>query len=395
MTLERRSGEPGAGLVGREGSRIRALLTRLSLGLLRSFLRGRAQAPVPATPPRKILVMQLQQVGDSVIFTPALAAIHRRWPHAVIDVLASPASAQLYSRFPWVGRVVVDPHSTSRASRKLPERSVIRALRRERYDVVVADVAQHSLRYGLIAWLTGAPVRIGFDVEGRGLFYTHRITCPPGTDYLRCNLLAAAAIGADVADAREELHYDASDREHADALLRDAGVDPSRPLVLMHPASNWQSKTWFEDRWARLADALALDGVEVGFVGTPAEAEYVEIIRRSMTAPSISLAGATSLTQLAALLDRCDLFVGTDSGPRHIAGALGRPMVTVMSSQDLAFRWSLARPNETVIRTDPECSPCFQPTCSHRTCMDLIDAARVVAACRSRLGRDLAASPMA
>ena len=363
------------------------------LFVLRSVLKP--HDPQIAVVPRRILVMQLQQVGDSVIFTPALAAIHRRWPDAVIDVLASPVSAQLYSRFPWVRRVVVDPHSTSKASRKLPELALLRALRREKYDVVVADVAQHSLRYGLIAWLTGAPVRVGFDVEGRGVFYTHPLRCPPRTDYLTCNLMAAAALGARVDDAHEELHVDAADRSHAETLLRDAGVDPSRPLVLMHPASNWQSKTWFEDRWARLADALALDGAQVGFVGTPAEAEYVEGIRRAMTGPSVSFAGRTSLTQLAALLDRCDLFVGTDSGPRHIAGARGRPVVTVMSSQDLAFRWTLARPNETVIRTDPACAPCFQPACSHLTCMDLIDAARVIAACRARLGRDVAASSMA
>jgi heptosyltransferase II len=382
--VARPSSVRSAGLVGTATGRS-ALVDRLLLPALRVLARVRRRQPVVT--PARILVLQLQQVGDSVIFTPALGAIHRRFPDAILDVLANPVSCQLYEKFPYVRKVWVDPGAVSGSGRVLPPVALLRRLRAERYDLTIACVAQHSLKYGLVSWLTGAPARFGFDVEGRGVFYTHALECPADLSYLLCNLQLARALGADVDDAREELHFDAADASHADRLLKEAGVNPSHPLVIVHPASNWQSKTWFEDRWAALADALASEGAQIVFVGTAKESAYVESVRAVMRAPSASLAGRTSLTQLTALLDRCHLFVGTDSGPRHLAGALGRPQVTVMSSQDYAHRWTLARPNEVVLRTDPECSPCLQSQCGHRRCMQLIETFQAVEASRELLRR--------
>jgi ADP-heptose:LPS heptosyltransferase len=245
---------------------------------------------------------------------------------------------------------------------------MLTAARRVRYDCVLACVNQVSFRYALIAALTGARRRIGFDVASAGFLFTRRLTVPPDVNVIRANMLLAAAVDADAANPVEEFWFDDADREAA------AHVVPEQPFVVIHPGSNWQSKTWYADRWAAVADALA--PLVPVFVGTAAEAPLVEEIGRG-----ISLVGKTDLCQLGAVMERAELCITTDSGPRHIAGALGRPLVTVMSSLDEPHRWTFDRPNEIVLRTDPPCAACQLSYCSHRTCRDRVTVDAVLAAC--------------
>jgi ADP-heptose:LPS heptosyltransferase len=297
----------------------------------------------------KILLLQLQQVGDSMAVSPLIRALHQRYPDMMLDVLASPAAQAVHRKSPHV-------HAMRTAARGI------------RYDCVLACVNQVSFRYALIAALTGARRRLGFDVGGAGFLFTRRMSIPPGMNVLKANMLLAAALDADAANPVEEFWFDDADREAAAHLV------PERPYVVIHPGSNWQSKTWYADRWAAVADALA--PLVPVFVGTAAEAPLVDEIGRG-----ISLVGKTDLCQLGAVMERAELCITTDSGPRHIAGALGRPLVTVMSSLDEPYRWTFDRPNEIVLRTDPPCAACLLSYCSHRTCMDRVTVDAVLSAC--------------
>jgi 3-deoxy-D-manno-octulosonic-acid transferase/heptosyltransferase-1 len=260
----------------------------------------------------------------------------------------------------------------------------MRRIREEKYDLVIADVTQRSLRYGMVARATGAPIRAGFDSDGRGFMYNLRLSLPDQMDFVDCNLQLAAALGAPSTNRQLECFYDASDAEHAEALL--AGFGDARPLIAIHPVSNWQSKTWFVHRWANLADELVERlGARVVFVGSARERPYIEAVNRDAAHQHGSLAGMTTLAQLGAVFARADLVISTDSGPRHIASAMQRPQVTLMSSFDLPYRWQFGWPTETVLRTDPACSPCFQNFCSHRQCMAEITEEAVLNACVERL----------
>jgi ADP-heptose:LPS heptosyltransferase len=281
--------------------------------------------------------------------SPLLRALHRRYPDMMLDVLASPAAKAVHRKSPHV-------------------HAMLTAARGVRYDCVLACVNQVSFRYAMIAALTGARRRIGFDVDGAGFLFTRRLTIPKGVNVLNANMLLAGAVDADASSPVEEFWFDDADREAAAHLV------PEQPYVVIHPGSNWQSKTWYADRWAAVADALA--PLVPVFVGTAAEAPLVEEIGRG-----ISLVGKTDLCQLGAVMERAELCITTDSGPRHIAGALGRPLVTVMSSLDEPYRWTFDRPNEIVLRTDPPCAACLLSYCSHRTCMDRLTVDAVLSAC--------------
>jgi heptosyltransferase-2 len=333
---------------------------------------------------RAILVLQLQQLGDSVVFTPALRALRERFPDARLDMLCGPISFELYRKCRYLDNIYVHRPLEARRQRTREFFSLMRTLRRVHYDLAVADVTQTAAWYATVAWLAGAPQRIGFDVDHRGFLFTTRLQPPAESNFVDCNLSIARMFGMANPSPAVECFFDEDDRQYAEFLL--GNTMGSGPIIGVHPASNWQSKTWFPERWATVADALVSEhGASIIYVGTSKEHQYIDDIIGRMKAPARSVAGETTLSQLAALLSRCDLFVGTDSGPRHIAAGTGISQVTVMSSQDRPARWNFKRDQEVILRTDPSCSPCLLNYCSHRQCMVEITEARVLGACRHLL----------
>jgi ADP-heptose:LPS heptosyltransferase len=348
-------------------SALRAALPAVA-AVARHAVRREPDTPVALPSQPKVLLLQLQQIGDSMVVSPLLRALHARYPEIQLDLLATPVALAVHKKNPRVHAVHLVPGADRLTDPAW--RSALRAIRAARYDCVMACVNQVSFRYALIAAATGAPRRIGFDVDRAGFLYTRPLVVPDGVDVIRANMLLAAAVDA-AAEPVEEFWFDDVDRAAV------ASVVPSQPFVVIHPGSNWQSKTWYAERWAAVAEGLA--PLHPVFVGT--DGPLVEAIGRLMHSPWTSLAGKTDLCQLGALLERAELCVTTDSGPRHIAGALGRPLVTVMSSLDRPYRWTFQRPNEGVLRTDPPCAACLLSYCSHRTCMDRLSVDMVLSAC--------------
>ena len=331
--------------------------------------------------PRRILILQLQQLGDSVVFSPTLRAIRERFPDAELDLLTSPIASQLYAKSPYPSRIFrADRWGTrEHGTRLLPLVPLIRKLRARRYDWVIADATQHSFKYSLIAFAIGAPVRIGFDVDSRGRLFTHRLALPSDAPLALCNLAIACVVGANAQPRPEEISFDAEDTSRIDALLRERGIAQETRVVLIHPGSNWQSKLWYADRFAKVADAVAMRShCCIVFVGTAGETVEVEATRSAMHADSVSLVGATSLTELAALCARASLFIGTDSGPRNVAGAVGTRTVVVVSAQEDTSRWFGYRAGELAVRASARCIGCYYSRCAHRLCMRAISENDVI-----------------
>jgi ADP-heptose:LPS heptosyltransferase len=338
--------------------------------------------------PRRILILQLQQIGDSVIFTPTLRALRVRFATSEIHMLASPVAAQFYRKSPHVDRIhVAQSWSTTRKGKRLkPLLPILRMLRRERFDCVITDIAQQSFKYSLIAYLTGAPLRVGFNRAHRGFLHTCQVPFRPDANWVECNLDLARVFGSVTTGSREEVGFDASDTERVGEQLRTAGHDETRRLVALHTGSNWQSRTWYRDRWARLADTVREEfAADIVFIGGASEQPYVEGIRSRMTGPSISLVGATDIPGLAALASRLALFIGTDSGPRHVTGAVGTAHITLMCAQDDTARWLGFRLGEVVMRSEPACKGCYFESCAHKVCMDAIELSLILARCRALL----------
>ena len=345
-------------------------------------------APVPATAPERVLVLQLQQLGDSVIFTPTLRALREYWPNARIDLLTTAVAAHIYAKSPYHHRLhVAKTWAPSRKGSRIgPLLPLLRQLRGERYDCTITDLAQQSFKYSLIAWLIRAPVRVGFNIGGRGFLHNVRIRFRPDANWVDANLDIARTLGAAPRSTREEVVFDTADTERVHGLLREGGHVQGRRVIAVHTGSNWQSRTWYAERWAALLDTLGMrHDATIVLVGSGGEREYIEGVRTGMTRPSISLAGVTDIPQLAALCAMADLFIGTDSGPRHIARASGCPHVVVMCAQDDTDRWLGWGKGEVVLRSLPPCSGCYFAHCAHKVCMDSLEHERVFEWCEALL----------
>ncbi len=293
----------------------------------------------------RILILQIQQLGDTLAAVAVVGAIHRRYPGASIDVLAGPMAAAVYERSPHVRRIHAVPPSATAVGGALAWARAIRAVRRERYDCVLACTNHVSLRHGLLAWLTGAPERIGFDRAGRGFFFTTRLAVQSDRSCYDENMdLARAVDGAATArgGGARELRVDGIDDHRVSALLTAHHVPDDRPLVVLHPGANWQSKTWYAERWGAVADALADEGYSPVFVGIEREAVLVEDVPAWHAAPG-SLArgrddgvGARGAARARRLVRRHRLGSPASGGRRRVsagddherarrAGALANP----------------------------------------------------------------------
>ncbi|RPH41481.1 MAG: lipopolysaccharide heptosyltransferase II, partial [Planctomycetota bacterium] len=235
-----------------------------------------------------------------------------------------------------------------------------------------------SFSAAFLAWSAGIPRRIGYAGGGRTKLLTemprpldrrHRV-------YHYHHLLSALGTPPAVTPPRLEIP--------ADAAAWAEEKMPGGPWIGINPGATYgAAKQWFPDRFIDLGRKLSERGKLV-VVGGPAEQELGEKVAKGVG--GICIAGRTSVTQLAAAIARCRLFVTNDTGPMHVADAVGTPMVAIFGPTD----WIVTPPfgkNHTIVRHEIECSPCLKRVCplGHHECMKKIDVGQVLRACEAKL----------
>lgn len=367
-------------------------------GLLRRVRPGQRKPPELAEV-RSILAVRLDLMGDLVFTLPALRALREAAPAARLTVLVLPYAADLVRNLPFVDRVVaVDVHRWRRpgvwAGPAWSELGVALAeVRGERYDLGISFYGRVGTAAAL---LSGARYLAGYSGEGYPYAFDLAL---PGKRYERrrheaeycLDLVRGLGVAAEL--AAPELRVDSTAAERAEGLLGAAGLGPGEKLVALHPgALNMAAKRWIPGRWAAVADRVQKElGRRVVLVGSPSELPLVERVRSEMATPAVVLAGRTSVAELAALLARCELFLGGDSGPLHVASALGVPSVSVYGPTDPALTGPLG-PRATVLMAGVDCAPCYDlsspPVCRRGDliCMADVPVDRVFDAAREALG---------
>jgi heptosyltransferase-2 len=371
--------------------------------------------PAPINNPR-ILAVKLADLGDLLMITPALQALRAAHPGARLDLLAPPSSAHLLRGAPFLDHILtfdkfpfdslgglLDP------ARVLATLGFIRALRKARYDVLVIfhhfTMLWGTLKFGVLSLASGAPVRAGLD-NGRGRFLTLRARddgfgARHEADYW---LQVAALLGADPAAGWQPyLPISAADRSAASRLLSELQNRHDGPLVALHlGAGNYSpARIWPIERFAAVARALIDDGVGVVVLGGPEEEEKGVQLQELVGCKEkvLNLAGRTSIHESAAVLASCDLFLGNDSGPMHVAAAMGTPVVAVFGPSNAQAWGPYTPPGEpdihTIVSMDLPCQPCFyrahslglREGCGPRPCLTQLGHEHVLEACRRVLQR--------
>ena len=322
--------------------------------------------------PRRILIIKPSALGDIVHALPVLKLLRTRFPNATIDWLVVPAFASLLEEHPLLNGVVrFDRKGMSGWWRNWKEAKALfafsRDLRNRKYDLVI-DL-QGLLRSGWMAWQTRAATRVGFAYarEFASLAYTHRVTQPtPERHAVERYLDIAEALGC----GRRPIKFDFAIGEADRAAARDLVGGSERYAVLL-PGTNWPTKRWPVEHFAALVTPLRERGLDV-FMAGAADVAGFEL------PGAMSVAGRTSLKQLVALLAQASVVVANDSGPMHIASALGVPLVTPFGPTNPVRTGPYGRP-ETVIQLDLVCRPCYSRTCTHQSCMKWITPEQVMA----------------
>jgi lipopolysaccharide heptosyltransferase II len=335
---------------------------------------------------RRILFIKPSSLGDIVHALPALAALRRSFPQAHIAWLVKRQWAELLERVEGIDRVwPVGPGLAGWLSE-------IPGLRAERFELAV-DL-QGLFRSALMGRLAGCPVRIGFanGREGSPFLYTQRVAVPTSEMHaVDRYLLVTDALGAArPASPQFPFRISSADREQASAVLNRAGVKAGSPWIAMNVSARWPTKRWPQEAFAAVADRLHEEGSgPVVLIGGPedrADAQAVTSLSRSAAVKDLT--GMITLGLLPALLQSASALVTNDSGPMHVAAAVGTPVVALFGPTSQVRTGPYGKQHRVLTHPLP-CSPCFSRCCTNaveRECLTGIEPARVEEAVRSLLG---------
>lgn len=387
----------------------------LAMSIIGGFLwLGRLGKKLPPlTPasfhPKRILVIRLDLIGDLVLSLTVVRALKRTYPGAEIDLLATPGSAKVALHDPnLTGIITYDPNIWRRPKALVQlknwreARKLLHRLRACQYDLAVSVYGNWA---ATLAVLSGAKRRVGYRSESYPGFMTDNVPGGiPGrwrhwaplddkheVDY--CLALAQAA-GATLtpADRIPQLYVDEQSRQEIEQLLLQEGAQQGKSLIVCHVCSNnGQSKRWPIPYWATLIDRLIREeSSQIVLTGTPNDLPIVKSVISRMHEHAINLAGKTNLTQLTALLQQADLVISGDSGPMHMAVAVGAPLIAIHGPTNPSLGGPVS-PDATILRSDIWCSPCYNARdpadCRFFTtqCMKDISPAQVFTVARDKL----------
>jgi lipopolysaccharide heptosyltransferase II len=343
--------------------------------------------PQPLAPPRwdwsdvrKVLLVRLRSIGDTVLATPSLFALKRFLPNVKVDILVEDWVAPLLDNHPHVDNVVVLERGGF-----MTRARVARELRAANYDVV------YNLHGGTTATFltraTGARYRVGFKTYQYAQLHNHQAPSPlllwgqQKTHSVEQQLALPGWTGVPVTDRpRTQLGISERAAETVNRLLGEAGLSEQK-LALIHPAAAFATKQWATQNFARVAEFMVERGLAPVAVAAPNEKELLE---KLCSAASVKITTLDlSLPEVAALAARSELFVGNDSGIAHIASAVGTPAVVIFGSSNIAHwrPWNSA-PAEVVFEEMP-CQPCHGYFCEkfeQPECILRVPVTRVIAA---------------
>jgi heptosyltransferase-2 len=337
-------------------------------------------------PAMNVAIFLPNWVGDAVMATPTLRAVRRYFgPAARIVGILRPQLADLLAGTPWIDDLhAFDPRSRQKEHGRL---ALIARLRRERVDIAL--LLTNSLHTAVMAWLGGARQRVGYARDGRSWFLTHRV--PPlrdGRGYrpapmVESYLALARAIGCPDESPQLELCITSNEAEQATGVWRDLGLSTNGHVVALNSTGAYgAAKLWPPEHCAAFARGIVdeLDHDVLVLCGPGERDAARQIAARSGSSRVHSLAAQeVSLGLTKGCLARCRLMVSTDSGPRHIAAALGLPVVTLMGPT--LPEW-IENPTVrgSMLRTELSCLGCGKRECplGHHRCMKDLSPGRVL-----------------
>jgi lipopolysaccharide heptosyltransferase II len=339
---------------------------------------------------RKLLVVRLDNLGDVVMTTPAIAAIRHGSPDAHITLLASRSGAAAAAYIPVLDDVIAydAPWTPGTTGDAQSDKRLIDELAQRQFDaaIIFTVCMQSALPAALMCRLAGIPLRLAHSRENPHDLLTHWVpdseVCASGMRHeVARQLDLVKSVGFEPCDERMQFRYPASDVLSMRRKFVEAGADLLRPYVVVHPGATAASRRYPAQRFGIAAQSIVeATGCQVVFIGGADEQPLIAEAQLRMDAPGVSLAGQLSLGELAALIAGAQVIVCNNSGPVHIAAAVGTPV---------AVLYALTNPQHTpwrvpshVLNHDVPCRNCLESVCpeKHHDCLERVEPDAVVQA---------------
>ena len=268
-------------------------------------------------------------------------------------------------------------------------------LYRRHFDLVI-DLFSNP-RSALLSYATRAPVRVGGDVRGRGKLYSIRVKDDGRPkSAIDFHYQSLKAVGIEPKHYRTEIFLTDDEKKETRRYLKWQGIDLTRPLVALHPGGTWPAKLWPARRFGELADLITAKlPAQVVLTGGSGDSEIVREVERTAVGKVLSLP-VLPLRQLAATLSFCAAYIANDSGPMHIAVAVGTPTIGIFGpgEENIWFPYTAAFPDGSekhiALRKDVSCHPCHLDVCNragdeYMECMNLLNVNDVFSSLKKRL----------
>lgn len=304
---------------------------------------------------KRLLVIKLRAVGDVLLSTIVLRNLRLAFPGTQIDFLTEPPARDILAGSPDVNSLLLYDRTT------MTGLDLIRHVRKRRYDVVI-DLFGNP-RTALVTRLSGAKHRVGFRFRGRTYAYTIVVNPRGGEVHnTQFNLDAIEAIGVEIQDRNVYFHFTPADERYVDDFLERFSLK-GRVLVALNTGGGWYTKRWSLERFAELGDRIIGEfGSAIILPWGPGQIHEVQQVAAFMSRTAV-VPPATTLPQLGALLKRASLVVSNDSGPMHIAAAVGTPVLGIYGPTNPLLQGPYGRHHAIIRKETLECLGCNFTSC--------------------------------
>jgi len=331
-----------------------------------------------------ILLTRTDRIGDVVLSTPAIKAVREKFPDAYIAFMVRPYAKDIVKGNPSLDEVIIyDKYGKEKSLLNTVKFAL--GLRKKRFDLAI--MLHPTNRVHMISYLAGIPKRVGFEKK-MSFFLTKKVPHlkQEGKKHeLEYTLDLLRSIDIEVKDKELFVPIHENDIESVEKILDECHVGKEVPLIAVNPSASCSSKRWPPLHFADLADKLADKyKARIIIVSDNANRKFSDGVAEYMKHMPVNLTGRTTVGGLAALLSKCNLFISNDSGPVHIACAVGTPVISIFGRRDPGLspkRWAPTSRKSAVFHKDVGCEVCLAHNCKIGfKCLEAVTPAEVLSA---------------
>ncbi len=327
----------------------------------------------------RILVIRTDKIGDVVLSLPVVSALRNCYPESTIAMMVQPGVREIVEDYPGLNSVLYDTPEDHNLQGFI---RLIRTFKQGSFDAAL--LLHPTLRLALAMVFAGIPIRIGTGYRFYSLLFNRRIIehrKDSRRHEIEYNLSLAEAIGADVSEILFRIHVLPEAIDRVTEILNEMGVEPDRPLVVLHPGSKGSALEWPRRAFGELAERLTTElNAQVILTGGKGEQGVIDEVLRPVSEKVWTLVDSLTLKELVALLKKADLVIANSTGPLHLAAAVGTTVIGIYPpcAPMHARRWGPYGQLENVlIPVVPECRRCVKASCVYWNCMEAVSVGRV------------------